>query len=163
VKHWWLGFGFVLISVILLFFLKWFQTDSTYPLYHPQRLLGYLATAGLVVGSVDIIAGRLRKRSAMYKFSEVGDLTLPVMLLLTALSGIAVHILRYLEFPLTCHYFYAIHLAIAVPLLVIELPFGKLSHVIYRPLALYFQAVKERAIVEELVVTEPIPARGIAV
>ena len=44
-----------------------------------------------------------------------------------------------------CHFAYAIHLAIAVPLLVIEVPFGKLSHVIYRPLAIYFQAVSDRA------------------
>jgi heterodisulfide reductase subunit C/quinone-modifying oxidoreductase subunit QmoC len=71
------------------------------------------------------------------------------LLLLTALSGIAVHIFRYLDFPLTTHFTYAVHLAIAVPMLIVELPFGKLSHVMYRPLAIYFEAVRERAVAEE--------------
>ncbi len=56
------------------------------------------------------------------------------------------------------HYLYALHLAIVVPMLVIEIPFGKLAHIIYRPLAIYFQAVKDKAVkigtVEELAVEE---------
>lgn len=161
-EHWWLGFGFALMSIVLLFFLKWFQTDSVYPLYHPQRWLGYLATAALIVGSLDILIGRLKKRGEMYKFSVFSDLTLPIMLLLVAISGIIVHVLRYLEFSLACHYAYALHLAIAVPLLVIELAFGKLAHVIYRPLALYFQAVKERALAEEQPLLEHVSTEAVA-
>jgi hypothetical protein len=165
-EHWLLGFGFALMSVILVFFLKWFQTDSIHPIYHPQRWLGYLATVALIVGPVDMMVGRIKKRGEMYKFSELSDFMLPIMLLLVAVSGIAVHVLRYLEFSLACHYAYALHLAIAVPLLVIELPFGKLSHVVYRPLAIYFQSVRERALTaskplveeeppEELILKEP--------
>jgi heterodisulfide reductase subunit C/quinone-modifying oxidoreductase subunit QmoC len=30
-------------------------------------------------------------------------------------------------------------------MLVLEVPFGKWAHLYYRPLAIYFQAVKERA------------------
>ena len=69
----------------------------------------------------------------------------PILLLLTALSGISVHMLRYAGFELACHFVYALHIAIATPILVVEMSFGKWSHMIYRPLALYFQAVKERA------------------
>jgi heterodisulfide reductase subunit C/quinone-modifying oxidoreductase subunit QmoC len=58
----------------------------------------------------------------------------------------AVHIFGYLEFDLTTHYLYALHLAIAVPMLIIEIPFGKWSHMIYRPLAIYFETVKEKAL-----------------
>jgi quinone-modifying oxidoreductase subunit QmoC len=145
-RHWLLGLGFALMSVILFFFLKWFQTDNIYPFYHPQRMLGYFATAILVIVPADILIGRILKREPMHKFSQTSDLTLPILLLLTGLSGIAVHISRYLGFSLTAHFLYAIHLAISVPLLVVEVPFGKLSHVIYRPLAIYFQAVKDRAL-----------------
>lgn len=149
-KHIILFSGFVLISILVLFFLKWFQTDKIYPLYHPQRWLGYLATAALLYGSIDIIAGRFSKREQMHRFSDTGDWLLPVMLLLTSISGIAVHIFRYLEFPLAAHFSYFIHIVIVVPMLVIEIPFGKLSHILYRPLAIYFQAVKEKALKQQI-------------
>ncbi len=144
-RHWLLVTGFGIISIILLFFLRWFQTDSVYPVTHPQRWLGYLATLALAGGALDIIVRRLRKRGDMHVRSTSEDWTLPVMILLTALSGIALHVFRYLEFPLTTHFAYAVHIAIASSLLIIELPFGKLAHVLYRPLAMYFAAVKERA------------------
>lgn len=158
VKHWLLGFAFSLKFLIILFLLKWFQTDGVYPVYDPQRWVGYLIALVLILLPAEILVGRFRKRQHMYKFSEFSDLTLPVMLLLTAVSGIAVHVFRYLEFSMACHYAYAIHLAIAVPLIVVELPFGKLSHLVYRPLAIYFQAVKERALAEgKLLVGEKTP------
>jgi len=151
-KHWLLGLACTIKFVIVIFFLSWFQTDSIYPVYHPQRWLGYFVTIVLIVVPIDIIVGRIRKREEMHKISDPDDFVLPVMLLLVALSGIALHIFRYLEFALTAHFLYAVHLAVAVSLVIVELPFGKWSHVIYRPLALFFQAVKERAARETAVV-----------
>jgi ferredoxin len=162
VKHWLLGLAISLMIVIKFFFLKWFQTDNIYPIYNPQRWLGYFAAAVMIYVSFDILKGRIKKREDMYKQSEFSDLLLPLMLMLVGLSGLAVHIFRYLGFSLTCHYAYAVHLAIAVPLVVIELPFGKWSHVIYHPLALYFQAVKERALAEaKPLVGEQLPNESI--
>jgi hypothetical protein len=40
---------------------------------------------------------------------------------------------------------YVVHLMIAVPMLVIEVPFGKWAHLAYRPLAKYLVAVREAA------------------
>jgi len=154
IKHWLLGLACAVMFVVSLFFLSWFQTDNIYPLYHPQRWLGYFVTAIMIYVPVDILIGRMRKRDPMYKFSESSDITFPVMLLLVALTGIAVHIFRYLEFAMACHYAYALHMAITVPFLVIEMPFGKWSHVLYRPLAIYFQTVKERAMAEVGAVVE---------
>ena len=37
-----------------------------------------------------------------------------------------------------------------VAMLVIEVPFGKWAHLMYRPLAVYLQAVKERAVKQEV-------------
>ncbi len=160
-KHWMLGLAVSLMLVIKFFFLGWFQTDAIYPLYHPQRWLGYLAAAIMIYVPLDILISRTRKREEIHKFSESSDVILPLMFLLVALSGLSVHIFRYLEFSLTSHLLYAVHLAIAVPLVVIELPFGKWSHVIYRPMALYFQAVKERALAERKV-QQPSEARVFA-
>jgi len=144
-KHLMLAAGCMLMLVILVFALRWFQTDEWHPITHPQRWLGYIATFLLLFGSGDILAGRIGKKGELYKRSDFADYTLPVLLFLTAASGIVVHVLRGLGLEMATHYSYAIHLAIAVPLLVVEMPFGRWSHMIYRPLALYFQAVKEKA------------------
>jgi ferredoxin len=144
-NHFFLVSGFVVISILVLFFLPWFQTDKIYPLYHPQRWLGYLATAALIYGSVEILIGRLREKEQVYKFSDMSDWLLPAMILLASLSGIAVHIFRYMELPLSAHIAYFIHMVIITPLLLIEIPFGKLAHVLYRPFAIYFLAVRQKA------------------
>jgi quinone-modifying oxidoreductase subunit QmoC len=143
--HWILALGTVMMLSIKVFALRWFQTDNTYPLYNPQRWLGYLATAFILYGISDILIGRIRAKKEIYKETRLEDLAFPVLLLLTALSGLAVHIFRYTGFALTSHFAYALHVLIATPMLVVEMSFGKWSHMIYRPLALYFQAVKERA------------------
>jgi ferredoxin len=148
--HGLLVFGCVMMFILLVFFLKWFQTDDIYPIYHPQRWLGYLAAAALIFAAGETLVSRIKKRKQVHKFSASTDWTFPVLLLLTALSGIALHIFRYMGLSLVTHYTYAIHLAIAVPMLVIEVPFGKWSHMIYRPLAFYFQTLKEKAVQQQL-------------
>jgi hypothetical protein len=146
--HWLMAFGCVLMVAMKFFFLRWFQTDKIYPVYHPQRWLGYLGAAGLILGTGEILVAWFRERKPQHWSSRRSDLTLPVLLLLTALSGMAVHIFRYMGFPLVAIYTYAIHLMIAVPMLVVEVPFGHWSHMMYRPMALYFSAVQARALEE---------------
>jgi len=143
-KHLLLGLGCMGMLILLVFSLRWFQTDQIYPVYHPQRWIGYLAAAFLIFGTVDILIGRIKKEKEIHKSSDFRDWNFPILLLATAVSGIAVHIFRVLGLELTTHYTYAIHMTIAVPMLVIEMPFGKWTHMIYRPLALYFQSLKER-------------------
>ena len=146
VKHLVLASGGILMFVLLVFFLRFFQTDGIYPVYHPQRWLGYLATIALVYGSADILVGRLRKDEGLYEHSDWRDFTLPVLILLTAVSGIAVHAARYAGLALASHYLYLAHLMIAVPTLVVEVPFGRWSHIFYRPMAVYFESVREKAL-----------------
>lgn len=140
-----LAVGTVMMLAIKVFALRWFQTDNIYPIYHPQRWVGYLAAAFIIYGMGDILVGRVRAKKEIYKETKFQDLVFPVLLLLTALSGLAAHIFRYLGFALTCHFMYALHVVIATPMLVIEMSFGKWSHMVYRPLALYFLAVRARA------------------
>src|ERR1039458_3520330 len=103
---------------------------------------------------LDILIERARKRQPIYRQSGLRDLMLPVLLLLTALSGMVVHVLRYAGLGLGADYAYAVHLMIAVPMLLVEIPFGGSSHMMYRPLALYFAAVKERALDAEMTLEE---------
>ena len=145
-NHFLLVTGYVLMFALVVGFLPWFQTDNIYPLYHPQRWLGYYATIVLLYGGADILWGRIKKAHQMHRFSHLSDWIFPILLLLTTATGILVHTFRYLELPLPTYYMYTIHLVILTPMLVLEVPFGKWSHLAYRPFAIYFQAVKAKAL-----------------
>jgi ferredoxin len=148
-NHFFLVSGYVLMFVLVVGFLPWFQTDNIYPLYHPQRWLGYYATIVLLYGGADILWGRITKSHQMHRFSHLSDWIFPILLLLTTATGIMVHSFRYLNMPLPTYYMYVVHLAVLTPMLVLEVPFGKWSHLAYRPFAIYFQAVKEKALEQE--------------
>ncbi len=140
-----LALGTVLMLTIKVFGLRWFQTDNIYPFYNPQRWVGYLAAAAILYGIGDILVGRWRAKKEIYKDTHFNELVFPVLIVLTVLSGLAAHVLRYAGFAMACHYAYALHVVIATPMLVIEMSFGKWSHMVYRPLALYFLAVRDKA------------------
>ncbi len=148
-NHFLLVTGYVLMFALVVGFLPWFQTDNIYPLYHPQRWLGYYATIVLLYGGFDILWGRIKKAHQMHRFSHLSDWIFPILLLLTTVTGILVHTFRYLELPLPTYYMYVMHLAILTPMLMLEVPFGKWSHLAYRPFAIYFQAVKAKVIEKE--------------
>lgn len=156
-NHWLLVSGYGLMFTMIVLFLKWFQTDNLYPIWHPQRWLGYYATIVLLFGAGDAIWGRIKKDNEMHRYSHPSDWMFPVLLLMTTLSGILVHTFRYLGLPLATYYTYVTHLAILTPMLVLEVPFGKWSHLAYRPFAIYFQAIKERA-ESQTTAPEAIPA-----
>jgi len=146
IKHFLLVTGYIIMFSLVVVFLEWFQTDEIFPIYHPQRWVGYYATVVLLLFTGEIIIGRLRKREEIHKFSDLSDWMFPILLFLMALTGIAVHTFRYLGFPLATYYMYAFHLIIAFSWLVIIIPFGKWTHLLYRSLAIYFQSVKDKAI-----------------
>ncbi|MCI4398591.1 MAG: 4Fe-4S dicluster domain-containing protein [Acidobacteria bacterium] len=135
--------GYLTMLTLIVVFLRWFQTDVVYPFYHPQRLLGYYATAALLYGTVAFMAGRWKKRDEIHKFSEATDWMFLILLFLTTLTGLMVNLFRLAEWPMATYMIYVIHLAVAVPMLVVEVPFGKWSHLFYRPLALYLVKVRE--------------------
>jgi hypothetical protein len=155
-KHMFLASGCLTMLIVLAFWVNWFQTDKVYPVYNPQRWIGYVATAFLIFGTVDILIGRLKKEKEIHKTSDFLDWTFPILLLATTVSGIVVHILRISGLELAALYGYAIHLMISVPMLVIEMPFGKWTHMIYRPLAIYFLSLRERT-AEQQVTSEGVP------
>jgi len=150
IKHFLLVSGYMLMLFLVVVLLMWFQTDNIYPIYHPQRWLGYYATAVLLFGTVEILIGRIRKREQIHRFSDFSDWMFPILLLLTVVTGILVHIFRYTGLPLATYYTYTLHLIIAVAMLAVEVPFGKWAHMLYRPLAIYLQTVKEKALQQQV-------------
>ena len=145
IKHFLLVTGYGLMFVLVVLFLPWFQTENIYPVWHPQRWLGYYATIVLLIFTVEILWGRIRKAEQIHKFSDFSDWLFPILLFLTALTGIAIHIFRYSGWAYPTYYAYIIHMMVAVPMLTVEVPLGKWSHIAYRPLAFYFHAVKLNA------------------
>jgi quinone-modifying oxidoreductase subunit QmoC len=137
--------GYCTVFLLVVVGLRWFQRDEIYALWHPVRLLGYYATFAILYGTTIAIAGRLKKSKTVYAHSHSSDWAFLILLWLTTFSGILIHALRLLEMPLTTYYVYVIHLMIAVPMLVIEVPFAKWTHQLYRPLVLYLMKVKSRA------------------
>lgn len=144
-KHLLLVTGYVTMMVLVIVFLRWFQTDEIVPVYDPTRLFGYYATAALLYVTVDFLWSRVRKRDNAHKYSEPTDWMFLTLLFLVALTGILVHVFRLAGLPLATYGTYVIHMAIVVPMLVVEVPFGKWGHMFYRPFAAYLAAVRQEA------------------
>ena len=139
--------GYSIVFLLVVAGIRWFQRDEIYALWHPVRLLGYYATFAILYGTTVAIVGRLQKGKTVYAHSHSSDWAFLILLWLTTFSGILIHAARLLELPLTTYYLYVIHLMIAVPMLVIEVPFAKWTHQLYRPLVLFLVNVRKRALV----------------
>jgi len=150
-KHLLFTTGYVTMLALIVAFLWWFQTDNIYPIYHPQRWLGYYATIVLVVFSIDFLLGRRKKQDQFHRFSQPSDWLFPAFVLAGAVTGILVHIFRYLGadnpgWAWPTYIMYVIHVVAMIVMLDSEVGIGKWTHMIYRPLALYLESVKKRAI-----------------
>ncbi len=137
--------GYSIVFLLVVAGIRWFQRDTFYPLWHPIRLLGYYATFAILYGTTVAMIGRIKKSKPVYAHSHATDWAFLVLLWLTAFTGILVHFGRLLDLPMTTYALYVIHLMIAIPMLVIEVPFAKWTHQLYRPLVLYLMKVKTHA------------------
>jgi quinone-modifying oxidoreductase subunit QmoC len=133
----------ILINGLTIESLK-FQRDIEYPFWHPIRLVGYYATFAIMYGTTYAIIGRLRKSKPVYKNSHPTDWMFLILLQLTTMTGIFVHFGRLLDWPLATYIIYIIHMMVAVPMLVLEVPFAKWAHLAYRPVVIYLLRVRER-------------------
>jgi ferredoxin len=144
--HWLLMSGYTIMFILIVVYLPWFQTEKIHAWWHPQRSLGYYATFGLLFGLGFAFIGRLRRKSVKFRFSHVSDWLFIVMLTLTVVSGILVHIFRINGLATATYVCYIAHIAILVPMILIEVPFSKWSHLAYRPFAAYFQQLQKFAV-----------------
>jgi len=141
-RHLFLVTGYGTIFTLVVIFLPWFQVENSS--FHWTSILGYYSTAVLLVTTAWILLDRMTKRTEMHRFSHLSDWLFPILLFLTAATGIAVNVLRLENLAMPTYYMYTIHMAIAVPMLIVEVPFGKWAHLLYRPLAIYVAAVQRK-------------------
>lgn len=144
-KHFLLVSGYLTMLLLVVGLLWWFQTDAIYPFYHPQRWLGYYATIVLIYASGEALLGRLRKEEEIHRFSHPTDWLFPCFILVGAVTGILVHVFRYVGWPWPTYGLYAVHVVAMVAMLDTEVGIGKWTHMIYRPMAMYLEAVKGKA------------------
>jgi|AntAceMinimDraft_14_1070370.scaffolds.fasta_scaffold26841_3 ferredoxin len=145
--NYWIVHFIVMTSYAALFFMimvfiGWFQTDgNAYSWF--RLLMVYYTTAGLILGTSYFIISRLRKKDVKSKFSHHSDWTFLILLFLVAATGFIMHIANYTGAPvIVTFYLYLIHLLITIPMLIIEVPFSKWTHLAYRPIAIYLNEIK---------------------
>lgn len=149
-KNYWVGHvllmtGYSIMFAVIVVVLPEFQTEEIKAWWHWQRLLGYYATFGILYFLVIVTIGRIRKKDIKLKYSHPTDWLFIVMLGLTTITGILVHIFRINGMVAATYYMYVLHLAVLVPMIMVEVPFSKWSHLAYRPFAIYFANVKKAA------------------
>ncbi|MHC1724619.1 MAG: 4Fe-4S dicluster domain-containing protein [Syntrophobacteraceae bacterium] len=130
-----------------------FQRDrpgaEEYSIFHPIRLLGYYATFAIMYGTTYALIGRLKKSKPQYKNSHSTDWMFLILLQLTTMTGIFINFTRILDWPFATYAIYVIHMMVAIPMLVLEVPFAKWAHLAYRPVVLFLMKVKSRYITEQ--------------
>ncbi len=141
-KHFLLASGWALLLTSIVF-LGWFDTADNYPIYHPLRLLGYYAAGALIFFTAEALIGRINKRQQMHKFSELGDWLFLIYLFMLGLSALATNIFISMGFEAGAYYALVFFFVILVSWVFVLVPFAKTTHIIYRPIAIYLQAVKE--------------------
>jgi len=142
-KHFILVTGYLTMMTLVIVFIRWFQVDDSS--WHFTSIFGYYATGVLLVLTAEMFRSRMRREEAIHRYSELSDWLFLILLFLTTLTGIMMHAVRLAGWPMGTYVMYVIHLAVAVPMLVVEVPFGKWSHLFYRPLAVFLTKVKEKA------------------
>jgi ferredoxin len=135
--------SWVTMEVLIVFFLDRMQAGPA--VVWLAHGFGYLAALGLLGGAAYALAGRLRKVETHYRNSHVTDWVFLVLILYVALTGVVQHVLHRSGAETAANYAYVAHLMGVVPLVVVQIPFGKLSHMIYRPLAVYFAQIQRDA------------------
>jgi ferredoxin len=153
IKHLFLVTGYVTIFSLVVVFIDFFQVDDTR--WDITSLIGYYSTVALLFVTLESMWSRYKKKEELHKFSHLSDWIFLILLFLTATTGILLHLFRLMNLALPSYGIYVIHLMIAGPMLIIEVPFGKWSHMLYRPIAVFLATVKNTARVQAAMESKP--------
>ena len=115
-----------------------FKTPGSYvPIWSPVRLLGTVAGAFLVYGVTVAVVQRLRKRDKYSSHSLLSDWLFLALLWGIGVTGFVLELADYATLSSWVGVVFLVHIALALELILL-LPFTKLAHIIYRPLAIWF-------------------------
>jgi ferredoxin len=140
--------SYVTMLVLIMLFLH--QVQEGPQINWAVHAFGYAASIGLVGAVLYSIRARLARSQPHARRSHDSDWIFLAMLLLVTGTGILQHILHRTGADMAANVMYVVHLAFVVPMLVLEVPFSKWSHMAYRPLAVYLAEVQRDALAHEL-------------
>lgn len=155
---WIIHLGMMLGYVImLLLVMGWIEQLQAGPeIRWSVHIFGYLATIGLVAGTVYFIWHRaIKKNYVQYKKSHSTDWVFVVLLFFIVVTGILQHILHRTGLYAAGNITYVVHLMVVTPWL-LRMPFSKWAHMVYRPLAMYFAAIKCAAYSRQTHLVDPL-------
>jgi hypothetical protein len=135
--------SYVTMLVLIVFFLPEMQHGPE--VRWGVHAFGYLAALGLLAGTIHALRGRLARRAAHQRRSHPSDWIFLGTLLLLAVTGIVQHALHRAGLPAAANVAYLAHLMVVAPFELTQVPFGKWSHMAYRPLAIFFARVQAAA------------------
>jgi len=152
--HLGLMLGYVTMLVLVMVFIE--QLQSGPAIQWSVHIFGYLATLGLIAGTLYFIRNRIKKNYVQYKKSHGTDWVFVILLFLIVLTGMAQHVFHRTGLYEWANITYVIHLMCVVPWL-LRMPFSKWSHLIYRPLAMYLAAIRRDALALQNAVLDSYP------
>jgi ferredoxin len=141
--HLGLMLGYVTMLILVMVYIEKLQAGPD--IQWSVHAFGYLASIGLIAGTVYFIRNRMQKNYIQFKKSHSTDWVFVILLFLIVITGIAQHILHRTGLYEGANIVYVIHLMCVVPWL-LRMPFSKWAHLIYRPLAMYFAAIRRDAL-----------------
>ena len=115
-----------------------FKTPGSHAaIWSPARLLGTVAGALLVYGTTVAVVQRLRKADKYTARSLLSDWMFLAFLWAIGLTGFILEVADYATLSSWVGVVFLVHIALAMELILL-LPFTKLAHIVYRPLAIWF-------------------------
>lgn len=135
--------SYVTMLVLIVFFLPEMQHGPE--VRWSVHVFGYVAAIGLLVGTILALRGRVTRAAALHRHSHASDWIFVGMLLALTATGVVQHLLHRAGLPTAANVAYLVHLMVVAPFEITQVPFGKWSHMAYRPLAIYLARVQEAA------------------
>ena len=136
VIHLILMFSYITMFVLIMFFLHAVQSGPA--INWNAHVFGYPAALGLIGTCIYLVRGRLKKNQPWHVHSHVSDWMFLILLLYVSGTGVVLHVLHRSGLGFAANIAYVVHMAGVVPMLLVEVPFSKWSHMMYRPLAMFF-------------------------
>ena len=135
--------SYVTMLILIMFFLE--RMAAGPGVDWRVHVFGLLATVGLLATTIFAMRGRVKKTESQYKHSHESDWMFLILLVVVASTGFLQFALHRSGLDVAANMAYVVHMMAVVPMLLLEVPFSKWSHLAYRPLAMYFNEVLEEA------------------
>ncbi len=144
-KFRWFEHLILVFSYLALLFttivLDWFGTENIFII-----ILGYVESVIICIVTIDFVSSRIKKNREVNKFSQPSDWFFVIWLFLLGFSSFIVRVFIDLDLLETNFWIYLFHIIVLAQWALVIVPFGKWTHFLYRPFAIYFASLEKAAL-----------------